>query len=79
MTSFTLFQIGPKFEFGDAVLADVPQHCTRGHSWNFGFSLIGVKLDLSSLGLTDGEEQFCFQCLRDRLREHCGRVKDGVK
>lgn len=80
LTSFTIFRVAPAIIIEEGKSSpDTPQHCTRGHAWNFGFSFVGVELDLEDLGLTDGPEKFCALCLRDLLRLHCGKVKDGVK
>lgn len=79
MTSFIFFRVAPTIDLNLGESPGHPQHCTRGHSWNFGFSFTGIELDLSDLGLTDGPEDFCAMCLRDLLRLHVGRVKDGIK
>lgn len=74
-TSFTLFQIAPRIKASHAESPQgVPQACTKGHLWNVGFRLVGVRLDLSDLGLTAGMEEYCFLCLRDLLRNHCGTL-----
>lgn len=75
LVDFRLFDIHPVFDLKLGDSPGVPQKCSKGHRWNFGFSFIGIRLDLSSLGLTEGPEDYCFLCLRDLLREHCGRVK----
>lgn len=75
MKRFTLFHIAPQLVIKDGSTPGTPQRCSRGHTWNFGFELIGVSLDLTSFGLTDGPEEYCFICLRDMLREKCGRVQ----
>lgn len=78
--SFTLFRIAPEFrhvqEKGTPApeRPSVPQACTKGHLWNVGFRLVGVQLDLSDLGMTAGMEEYCFLCLRDLLRNHCGTL-----
>ena len=70
------FDISPKVDDPSGIPHEgVPQRCTRGHTWDIGMSVIGVRLDLSAFGLTEGAEEFCVFCLRDALREHCGRVK----
>ena len=58
------------------ITGDRRQKCTRGHEWNFGFNFVGIRLDMPQLGNTNGAEDYCFFCLRDMLRQHCGRVKD---
>jgi len=72
---FILFEIKPSLD--GAVGSGVPQRCARGHEWDFGFKFIGISIDMSTLGITNGEENFCVFCLRDALRNTCGRVKDA--
>ena len=72
--SVTLLEFTPNVD-GD-IVGGKPQRCTRGHEWDFGFRFAGVALDSANLFGTIGREEFCFFCLRDLLREKCGRVKD---
>ena len=73
VSRYTLLSLRPKFVF-EQPISSTPQGCTKGHRWNYGMTLYGVELDLSTLGLTDGKEMYCFLCLVDLLRTHCGRV-----
>lgn len=70
---YTLFAIEPTITAKEE-LPSVPQRCTRGHSWDIGVDFVGLRLDMSTFGITAGAEEYCFFCFRDWLKEHCGRV-----
>lgn len=55
--------------------ASVSQVCSKGHRWDLRMNLVGIRLNLTSLGITEGVEDYCLFCLRDLLRQHVGRVK----
>lgn len=75
--SYTLLLIHPYLQHDQLTKRDgVPQKCSRGHQWDFGFKVTGISLDMTSWGITEGEEKFCIFCLRDLLREKCGRVSE---
>lgn len=76
-TTFTFVDSRPAFE--GAVTGGRPQHCTRGHTWDFGFKLVGIAIEDPLVLSTIGREEFCAFCLRDLLRANCGRVKEGAK
>lgn len=77
LTSMRILHIAPTLVIKEGTSPGLPQRCTRGHVWNLGFSFVGVEIDLSAFGMTEGPELYCALCLLDALREHCGRVVDG--
>lgn len=74
--SFKVFVIKPVLEMQEGVQPGHPQRCTKGHRWNIGGDFVGIEIDLTSFGMTEGSERYCFLCLRDALRRHVGRVED---
>lgn len=75
-TGVAIFRIAPTLEIVGGTRPGRPQRCTKGHRWNLGFDFVGVELDLTSFGMTEGPERFCALCLHDMLRAHCGHVED---